>query len=71
VSSLSNDYKSRTEKLKNDIVSSLSLLSEDIYAIDNFIYSKEITFLMDAKVNKLNILNILNDFDKLKNDFTG
>jgi hypothetical protein len=71
VLSLSEDYKLKTEQLKNEIVSSLSLLSEDIYSIDNFIYSKEITFLMDAKANKLNVLNILNDFDKLKNDFSG
>jgi hypothetical protein len=70
VASLSQDYKSKTEKLKNDIISSLSLLTEDIYAIDNFIYSKEVTFLMDAKVNKLNSVNILNDFDKMKNDFS-
>jgi hypothetical protein len=46
------------------------LLTEDIYAIDNFIYSKEVTFLMDAKVNKLNTINIMNDFDKMKNDFS-
>lgn len=71
VASLSQDYKSKTESLKSEIVKRISLLSEDIYSIENFVYSKEVVFLLDAKVNKLNSVDILNDFDRMKNDFSS
>lgn len=70
VAALSQDYKTKTESLKNEIVSKLSPIVADIYSIDNFMYSKEISFLLEAKANKLRVVEILNNFDKMKNDFS-
>lgn len=70
VSALSQDYRTKTENLKNEIVAKISPIVADIYSIDNFAYSKEISFLLNAKANKLKVVEILNNFDKMKNDFS-
>lgn len=71
ISSLSIDYDTKTKELKNEISEKLSLVFEDLYTIENFTNSKEVAFLLDKKFNKLNVIDILNDFDKLKNDFSS
>lgn len=71
VASLLSDYNKKTIDLKNEITDKLSLIINDTYIIENFINSKEVTFLIDNKNNRLKVLNILNDFDNLKNDFSG
>lgn len=71
ISALSSDYLSKTEKTKNEISKNLSEISQDLYSIENFVYAKEVWFLINTKNQKLWVLNILNDFDKLKNDFSS
>jgi hypothetical protein len=46
----------------------LSLVG-DVYSISNFIFSKDISFLLDRTENKVRPLKILEEFDKLKNEF--
>lgn len=70
VKSLESDYKTKIESLKKDIITKLSSLAEDIYSIENFAYSREVSFLLDTESNKLNIVNLMNDFDRMKNDFS-
>jgi len=41
------------------------------YALDNFLFSKEVSFLLNLKNSKLPVMDILNDFDVMKTDFTG
>lgn len=71
VSSLVLDYDAKIVTLKKDIVDKLSLIVKDLYVYESFIDSKEIAFLLDKKTNRLNPLDMLNDFDKLKLDFSG
>lgn len=71
VTSLVIDYDAKTATLKKDILDKLSLVTWDLYTIENFVNSKEVNFLMSNKMNKLKVLDILNDFDRLKNDFSA
>lgn len=70
VSSLVVDYDAKIIALKKDIVDKLSLIVKDLYIYESFIDSKEIAFLLDKKTNRLNPLDIMNDFDKMKLDFS-
>lgn len=38
---------------------------------DNFLKTKEISFLLDKSTNRLKILDVLNEFNTLKNEFTS
>jgi hypothetical protein len=71
VAALIKDYENKKSKLQKDIVDKLTLIINDTYVIENFVNSKEITFLIDNKNNRLKVLDMLNDFDNLKNDFSG
>lgn len=71
VASLIKDYDKRKNDLEKVIVDKLSFIINDTYVIENFINSKEVTFLIDNKNNRIKILDVLNDFDNLKNDFSG
>jgi len=59
----------------NDILSKEFLkktipIIEESYEIDNVKNSKESIFIIDKSLNKNDPLFILNEFDKIKNDFT-
>jgi hypothetical protein len=41
-----------------------------IYERNNFLNTKEISFLKDKSLNKLEVLEILEKFDYFKNEFT-
>ena len=41
----------------------------DVYFVSNFVLSKEIMFLLDKSENRLQPLDILSEFDALKNAF--
>lgn len=71
ISSLIVDYDTKTTKLKDDIWEKLASVVFDLYSIENFMQTKEVAFLMNNKVDRLKVLDILNDFDKLKNDFSA
>lgn len=70
VSGLLQDYNTKTSTFKSEVVKKISTSINDIYSIENFTNSKEVTFLLDSKASRLKVLNMLNDFDNLKNDFT-
>jgi hypothetical protein len=44
-------------------------LVEKVYANSNLLFSKDISFLLDKTDNKMRPLDILEEFDKLKNEF--
>lgn len=77
VSALKQDYITKTNELKNwfvlwiDKVKWLDDIFLDLYTLENFKSSKEWEFLTLNKLNKLKVVNILNDFDRLKNDFSA
>jgi hypothetical protein len=41
-----------------------------IYENDNFLRTREVSFLLEKSSNKLKVLDILEKFDYFKNDFT-
>lgn len=70
VASLIPDYESKNKDLIDKIVKKISPILSDVYDINNFMDSKEVTFLISQKDNKLKVLDMLNSFDNMKNDFT-
>lgn len=71
VSALKKDFENKTNTLKQEIVDKLVKISTDLYAIENFVNTVEVNFLLSNNNNKLKIIDILNDFDRMKNDFTS
>lgn len=70
VASLVVDYDTKTAALKADLAQKVSWIIQDLYVYESFIDSKEIAFLLDKKTNRLKVLDMLNDFDKMKLDFS-
>ncbi len=69
ISATKADYIAESDKTKKDIIKRLSTVIYELYTVDNFVYSSEIQFLLDKKINRLKPLDILNEFDLLVNDF--
>jgi len=57
------------ELLKKQQTKEISSLIGDIYLVDNFIYSKIVSFLISTSKNGLKPTEILSDFDRLKNKY--
>jgi hypothetical protein len=66
---LQDNYTTRLEKLKEDQTTKIIKVIEDLYKIDNFTKTKEVLFLLYKSENKLRVLDILNNFDNIKNEF--
>lgn len=71
LTSLNNAYAWKIEEIKNQFATKMEALFLDLYTIENFGFSQEVSFLMDNKTNKMKIIDMLNDFDKLKNDYAA
>ncbi|MBW7954706.1 hypothetical protein H3C61_02750 [Candidatus Gracilibacteria bacterium] len=77
VAGLTQKFNSKISELKNTIVlgkdknKGLDNIFYDLYNVENFKSSKEGEFLISNKLNKLKVIDILNDFDKMKDDFLG
>lgn len=70
VTSFIEDYKTKNDNLsKKDYIQNLDLI-EKIYKNFKFIDSKEVNFLISKTKNKLRVLEILSEFDKIKNNFS-
>jgi len=57
------------QETKKKQFSEISEIIGSLYTLENFIHSKEVTFLLDKSINRLKPLEIFSEFDKLKNDF--
>lgn len=69
VSGLLDNYNNKY-KNKEELIYKYNLsLVWDVYSIWNFVFSKDISFLLDRTNNKIRPLEILEEFDKLKNEF--
>lgn len=69
VSSLNKEYKSQLENTKGYQVTEIISILEQLYKLENFLKTKEISFLLDKTDSKLQTLNILEEFDTLKSAF--
>ncbi len=61
-----NEYIRTLKREQSDAV--LPLIT-NIYQKENFTKTKEVSFLLDKSENKLDVLDILERFDKIKNDY--
>jgi len=61
--------KEELEQSEERYTTEISSILGDIYEIEDFIYSKVATFLLDKSKNRTKPLEILAEFDKLKNIF--
>lgn len=62
-------YTSDFNTLEQQQYSKLSSIIERLYQVENFDKTKEVKFLLDKSNNKLPILDILSEFDNLKNEY--
>lgn len=69
VSNLLSDYHNKNSNLEKQIYFNNLGLVLDAYSISNFIFSKDVSFLVNKTENKIRPLQILEEFDKLKNEF--
>ncbi len=69
ISSLTKRYRELNSNLSNKYYMGIANIIEDVYYVSNFAFSKEILFLLDKTENRLLPLAILEEFDRLKNEF--
>lgn len=69
VAALLQDYQTKKQTLSTDIATKILANVNDYYSIENFLYSKEVGFLLNTKNSKLKTLEIINEFDLMKNAF--
>ncbi len=70
ISALLRDYQEKKQTLSSDIAQKVIANIGPFYSFENFLFSKEVSFLLNAKNTKLPIMSILSDFDTMKNEFT-
>lgn len=69
IASTKTYYNNNLNELKKDQTEKLLPLLSVAYEQENFLKSKEIIFLLDKSDNKFRVLDILERFDKIKNNF--
>lgn len=62
-------YESNIDDLKQNQTEAILPLISSIYQKQNFTKTKEVSFLLDKSDNKLDVLGIINEFDRLKNNY--
>jgi len=70
VSSVLSEYKNKLETLTSEQSNKIFPLLESRYSIENFNLSKKVSFLLEKWETRLKPLEILNEFDKMKNIFS-
>lgn len=63
-------YEKILEDTKSSIYKELAPIAISLYELKNFNNSKEVVFLIDKSINRLKPLDILDQFDTLKNNFS-
>ena len=69
ISSLLKDYNFKLKYLKLEQFNSIVGITQPIYTVTNFISSRDLIFLLDKSSSRLRPIEILEEFDDLKNDF--
>jgi hypothetical protein len=64
-----NIYRKDIEETKKFQFSKISSVIGGLYSLENFIYSKEVSFLLDRSKNRVKPTEILAKFDDIKNKF--
>lgn len=69
VATLNQDYSNKLKSTKEDQITKLLSVIKTVYEIENFTKTKDVTFLKDKTDNKLKVLEIIKEFDDIKNEF--
>ncbi len=69
VEHVKNIYRKDIEETKKIQFSKISSVIGGLYSLENFIYSKEVSFLLDRSKNRVKPTEILSKFDDIKNKF--
>lgn len=69
VSSAVQKYSNDLENLKKNQFAKISKILGDVYSSQNFVFSKEVTFLLDKSKNRTLPLDIISAFDNMKTTF--
>lgn len=69
ITTLNNEYIKKIDSIKNEQYNSIISVVENYYKIENFSKSKEVMFLKEKTDSKLPVLQIISDFEELKNQF--
>lgn len=69
VLALTNEYNDLNSDMSNSYYKKIVNAIEDVYYVSNFVFSKDILFLLEKTQNRLSALNMLKEFDRLKNEF--
>lgn len=71
VTSVLNEYTSKLSASEEKIAKKMISIMSELYGIINFNYSNKVIFLVDKSNSRLKPLTILQDFDKIKKEFTS
>lgn len=69
IASLHNQYENQLKDTKEFQVNEIISILGELYRLENFLKTKEITFLSDKSESKTRALDILESFDDIKNAF--
>lgn len=71
VTSVLAQYNEKKSNLEEKTWNVLVGLMSEVYGLNNFNYSKKVTFLLDQTNSRLKPLRIISDFDEIKKEFTS
>ena len=69
ITTLNDIYKKDLENTKNNQKNNIIWVVKKVYEIENFTNTKDVLFLKDKTDNKLKVLELLKEFDDIKNEF--
>ena len=69
ITTLNDIYKKDLENTKNNQKNNIIWVVKKLYEIENFTNTKDVLFLKDKTDNKLKVLELLKEFDDIKNEF--
>ena len=70
ITTLNDIYKKDLENTKNNQKNNIIWVVKKLYEIENFTNTKDVLFLKDKTDNKLKVLELLKEFDDIKNEFS-
>ena len=71
LASVKKEYDERIDKVKDEQAQSITNLLDRVYALDNFLFTEDISFLLEKSSAKLPVTKMLQEFSQLKDAFVS
>lgn len=71
LASVKNEYDQRIDRIKWSQAQSITELLDRVYALDNFLFTEDISFLLEKSSSKLPVTKMLQEFSQLKDAFVS